>query len=57
MWSHLMTDQEMLQKLKSELDRLLERYNKTKDLNDLHEANEWRMKYAKLDVDINGGKK
>lgn len=52
-----MTDQEMLQKLKSELDRLLERYNKTKDLNDLHEANEWRMKYAKLDVDINGGKK
>lgn len=52
-----MTDQEMLQKLKSELDRLLERYNKMKDLNDLHKANEWRMKYAKLDVKINGGKK
>lgn len=52
-----MTDQEMLQKLKSELDRLLERYNKTKDPNDLHKANEWRMKYAALDVKINGGKR
>ena len=57
MWTHLKTDQEMLQKLKSELDRLLERYNKTKDPNDLHKANEWRRKYAELDVKINGGKK
>ena len=45
-----MSDREMLQKLKPELDRLLERYNKTKDLNDLHKANEWRMKYAKLNL-------
>ena len=52
-----MNDQEMLQKLKAELDRLLKRSNKTKDLNDLHKANEWRIKYAELDVKINGGKK
>lgn len=52
-----MHDQEMLQQLKSELDRLLELYNKTKDPNDLHKANEWRRKYAELDVKINGGKK
>lgn len=52
-----MTDKEMLQKLKAELDQLLGRYNKTKDLNDLRKANEWRMKYAALDVKINGGKK
>ena len=57
MWRHLMTDQEMLQTLKSELDRLLERYNKTKDPTYLHKANEGRMKYAALDVKINGGKK
>ena len=52
-----MTGQEMLQKLTSELDQLLERYNKTKDPNDLHKANEGRIKYAELDVKINGGKK
>ena len=52
-----MTDQEMLQKLESELDQLLERFNKTKDLNDLHKANILRMQYAALDVKINGGKK
>lgn len=52
-----MTDQEMLQQMKSELDRLLERYNKTKDPTYLHKANEGRMKYAALDVKINGGKK
>lgn len=49
-----MTDQETLLKLKSELDRLLERYNKTKDPKDLDKANAWRMKYAALDVKLNG---
>lgn len=57
MWGHLMTNQEMLQQMKSELDRLLELYNKTKDPTCLHKANEGRMKYAALDVKINGGKK
>lgn len=57
MWRNLVTDQEMLQQLKSELDRLLELYNKTKDPTYLHNANEWRMKYAALDVKTNGGKK
>lgn len=52
-----MTDQEMLQQTKSELDRLLELYNKTKDPTYLHKANEQRMKYAALDVKINRGKK
>ena len=52
-----MTNQEMLQQLKSELDRLLELYNKTQDPNDLHKANAGRVKYAALDVKINGGKK
>lgn len=52
-----MTDQEMLQQLKSELDRLLELYNRTQDPIYLHEANECRMKYAALDVKINRGKK
>ena len=47
----------MLQQLKSELDRLLELYNKTQDLTYLHKANAWRVKYAALDVKINGGKK
>lgn len=52
-----MSDQEMLQQMKSELDRLLELYNKTKDPTYLHGANECRMKYAALDVKINRGKK
>ena len=52
-----MSDQEMLQQMKSELDRLLEWYNKTQDPTYLHKANAWRMKYAALDVKINGGKK
>lgn len=49
-----MTDQEMLQKLEDELNCLLERYQRTKDPKDLSKANEWRMKYAELDVKING---
>lgn len=57
MWRNLMTDHEMLQQLKSELDRLLEMYNRTQDPTYLHKANERRMKYAALDVKINGGKK
>lgn len=52
-----MTNQEMLQQLKSELDRLLEMYNRTQDPTYLHKANAGRMKYAALDVKINGGKK
>lgn len=52
-----MSDQEMLQQLKSELDRLLELYNKTQDPTYLHKANAGRVKYAALDVKINGGKK
>lgn len=52
-----MSDQEMLQQMKSELDRLLELYNKTKDPTYLHKANEGRMQYAALDVKTNGGKK
>lgn len=52
-----MSDQEMLQQLKSELDRLLEMYNRTQDPTYLHKANACRMKYAALDVKINGGKK
>lgn len=52
-----MPDQEMLQQLKSELDRLLELYNRTQDPTYLHKANEARMKYAALDVKINRGKK
>lgn len=52
-----MSDQEMLQQMKSELDRLLELYNRTQDPTYLHKANEGRMKYAALDVKINGGKK
>lgn len=47
----------MLQALKSELDRLLEMYNRTQDPTYLHKANAGRMKYAELDVKINGGKK
>jgi len=52
-----MTDQEMLHEVKSELDRLLERYSETKDLYDLYKVNELYRKYAELDVKINGGKK
>lgn len=52
-----MSDQEMLQQLKSELDRLLEMYNRTQDPTYLHKANACRMKYAALDVEINRGKK
>lgn len=57
MWRNLLTDHEMLQQLKSELDRLLELYNRTQDPTYLHKANEGRMQYAALDVKINGGKK
>lgn len=49
-----MTDQEMLQKLKLELDRLLGRYKKTGNNDDLVKANEWRRKYAELDFKVNG---
>lgn len=49
-----MTEQEMLQKLKLELNRLLERYERTKDPEDLDKANAWRIKYAELDVKLNG---
>lgn len=52
-----MSDQEMLQQLKPELDQLLEMYNRTQDPTYLHKANAGRMKYAALDVKINGGKK
>lgn len=52
-----MSDQEMLRQMKSELDRLLELYNRTQDPTYLHKANAERMRYAALDVKINGGKK
>ena len=52
-----MTNQEMLQQLKSELERLLEMYNRTQDPTYLHKANAGRMKYAALDVKINKSKK
>lgn len=52
-----MSDQEMLQKLKSELDQLLQIYKQTNDVDDLSKANILRMQYAELDVKLNGGKK
>lgn len=50
----MLTDQQMLQNLKLELDRLIERYQKTGKEEDLRKANEWRIKYVELDVKLNG---
>ena len=50
-----MTDQEMLHEVKSELDRLLERYSETKNLNDLRKVNEGYRKYAELERELRSG--
>lgn len=52
-----LTPQERLNLISVELDNALAKYRQTKNDDDLIKANELRVAYARLDVEINGGKR